>query len=104
MLETLKEVFTNSWILSIIGGIVCLLLPSPFLNKAGDKAGDAIEELAGEKARDIAYDMLHGLVEGFKRENYKGDKNIISNDQMDKGLDKYKLSVGLEGSKSKARE
>ena len=104
MLEILKGAFTNPLVWTIIGGIVCLLLPSPLLMKAGDEAGDTVEKLAGAKARDMAYDMLHGLVEGFKRENYKGNKNLISNEQMDKGLDKYKLSVGLEGSKSKVRE
>ena len=104
MLEILKGAVTNPTVWSIVAGIVCLLLPSPLLLKAGDKAGDAVEKLAGEKARNMAYDMLHGLVEGFKGGNYEGDENLISNDQLDEGLDKYKVSLGLEDLVSKAKE
>ena len=104
MKEILKEAFINPWIWSVIGGLVCLILPSPVLKKAGDKAGDALEEVAGEKARDIAYDMLHGFVEGVKRKDYKGDKNLISNNQMDEELDKYKVSLGLGELVSKVKD
>lgn len=52
----------------------------------------------------IAYKLLHGFAEGLKSEHYKSDQNLVSNDMIDRKLDKYKMSVGLEGSKSKARE
>lgn len=100
----MKELLSNPWILQIAGWLVCLLITSQFLKKTGDKVGDTIEKVAGEKARDISYEFLHGFAEGLKREHYKGDENLISNDQIDKNLNKYKLSVGLEGSGSKARE
>ncbi len=104
MKEILKELFTNPLIWTIIGGIVCLLLPSPVLNKAGDKTGNAIEELAGEKARGIVYNVLYGFAEGLKKQKHNGNKELISNTKIDKYLEGYKVKVGLEGLKSGARE
>ena len=104
MKEILKEAFTNPWIWSVIGGLVCLILPSPMLKKAGDKAGDALEEVAGEKVRDIAYKILIDFAKGLKNSKHDGDINLTSNDQIDNELDKYKVSLGLKGSKSKVRE
>jgi len=100
----MKEIFGNPLLLQILFGIILLILPSPLLKKTGDKVGDAIEELAGEKAREIAYNILHGFAEGLKKQSHKGNKELVSNTKIDKYLEGYKVSVGLEDSESRARE
>ncbi|MGB6128861.1 MAG: hypothetical protein WBG30_08935 [Psychrilyobacter sp.] len=104
MKELLGEVLKSPWLWSVIGGLICLLIPSPLLKKAGDKAGDAIEELAGEKAREITYNVLHGFAEGLKKQKHNGNKELISNTKIDRYLEGYKVKVGLGDLKSKARE
>ncbi|MEI6856012.1 hypothetical protein [Psychrilyobacter sp.] len=100
----MKELFTNPLVLQILLGIILFILPSPLLKRTGDKVGDAIEGVGGEKARDVAYKVLIDFAEGLKNSKHNGNINITSNDQIDNELDKYKVSLGLEGSISKEKD
>ncbi|MEI6857139.1 hypothetical protein [Psychrilyobacter sp.] len=100
----MKELFTNPLVLQILLGIILFILPSPLLKKTGDKVGDAIEGVGGTKARDVAYKVLIDFAEGLKNSKHNGNINLTSNDQIDNELDKYKVSLGLEDSKSKGTD
>ncbi len=100
----MKELFGNALLWQILLGIILLILPSPLLKKTGDKVGDAIEGVGGEKARNIAYKVLIDFAEGLKTSKHNGDINLTSNDQIDNELDRYKVSLGLEDSKSKEKD
>lgn len=99
-----KEILTSAWFWGIVSSAIFWVLPSPVLKKAGDKAGDAIEKLAGEKAREISYNLLHGFAEGLKKQKHRGNKDLVSNSKIDKYLKGYKVEMGLEESKSRAKE
>lgn len=99
----MKELLGNALLWQIFLGIILLILPSPLLKKTGDKVGDAIEGVGGEKARDVAYKVLIDFAEGLKNSRHNGNINLTSNDQIDSELDKYKVSLGLEESKSKEK-
>jgi len=100
----MKELFTNPLVLQIVFGIILLVLPSPLIKKTGDKVGDAIEGVGGEKARDVTYKVLIDFAEGLKSSKYNGDVNLTSNDQIDNEVNKYKVSLGLEGSELKEKD
>jgi hypothetical protein len=95
----MKEIFTNPFVLSTLLGIILLILPSPLVRKTGDKTGDPNEEAV--KTRDIAYKVLTDFAEGLKNSKHNGDINLTSNGQIDRELNKYKISLGLADSKSK---
>lgn len=99
----MKEIFMNPFLLSTLLGIVLLILPSPVVRTTEKKVGNTIEEKTGEKARNIAYKILTDFAEGLKNSKYDGDTNLTSNDQIDRELDKYKISLGLMDSKSKEK-
>ena len=44
------------------------------------------------------------LLKGLKNSMHNGDINLISNNQIDSELDKYKVSLGLKDSKLKGKE
>jgi hypothetical protein len=104
MKQILEEILKSPWVWSIVGGLICLVLPSPLLKKAGDKVGDAIEEVGGAKTRDTVYEILYDFAQGLKNENHEGNKNLVSNSTIDKKLNSYNMSLGLENSKLKVRE
>lgn len=97
----MKEIFMNPFLLSTLLGIVLLILPSPVVRTTEKKVGNAVEEKTREKARNIAYKILTDFAEGLKNSKYDGDTNLTSNDQIDRELDKYKISLGLMDSRSK---
>ncbi|MEI6857338.1 hypothetical protein [Psychrilyobacter sp.] len=100
----MKELLGNTLIWQILLGVILLILPSPLLKKTGDKVGDAIEGVGGTKVRNTAYKILIDFAEGLKSTKYKGNIDLVSNWQVDKELDKYKVSLGLEESKSKGKD
>jgi len=104
MKQIFEEVLKSPWAWSIVTGLICLVLPSPLLKKAGDKVGDAIEEVGGAKTRDTVYEILYDFAQGLKSEKHKGNKNLVSNATIDKKLNSYNVSLGLEGLKLKGEE
>jgi hypothetical protein len=62
----------------------------------GDKIGDKVEEVTSDATREKLGEFVVRFAEGLKGEAYNGDKNLISNGQIDAALEKAKIDLGLE--------
>jgi hypothetical protein len=62
----------------------------------GNKIGDKVEEVTSDATREKLGEFAVRFAEGLKGEAYNGDKNLISNGQIDAALEKAKIDLGLE--------
>ena len=64
--------------------------------KAGDKIGDVVEEKFSAKTREELGEYLERFAEGLKGEAYNGNKELISNRQIDEKLKRAKIDLGFK--------
>lgn len=77
----------------LLGGtVIGILLPKAKTHLIGKKIGEKIPK---KLALAIA-DHLNAFEKGLRDENYRGDKNLISNDQLSQKKEKLMLDLGLE--------
>lgn len=76
----------------IIGAIIGSLLPKAKVHLLGKKVG---EKLPTKTAIMIA-DLIDEFEQGLRNKDFKGNKNIISNEQLSEETKKLKINMGLE--------
>lgn len=78
-------------VLLIAGGIIGVILPKAKAHLLGKKVG---EKIPGKVAIMLA-DQIDAFEKGLRNENYRGDKNLISNEQLSEKTEKLKVDLGL---------
>lgn len=76
----------------IIGAVIGSLLPKAKVHLLGKKVG---EKLPTKTAIMIA-DLIDEFEQGLRNKDFKGNKNIISNEQLSEETKKLKINMGLE--------
>lgn len=76
----------------IIGAVIGSLLPKAKVYLLGKKVG---EKLPKKTAIMIA-DLIDEFEQGLRNKDFKGNKNIISNEQLSEETKKLKINMGLE--------
>lgn len=76
----------------IIGAIIGSLLPKAKVHLLGKKVG---EKLPTKTAIMIA-DLIDEFEQGLRNKEFKGNKNVISNEQLSEETKKLKINMGLE--------
>lgn len=89
----MKFLLDNKELLFLIGGaIIGSLLPKAKVHLLGKKVG---EKLPTKTAIMIA-DLIDEFEQGLRNKDFKGNKNIISNEQLSEETKKLKINMGLE--------
>lgn len=78
-------------VLLIAGGIIGIVLPKAKAHLLGKKVGEKIPK----KVAIILADQIDAFEKGLRNENYQGDKNLISNEQLSEKTEKLKVDLGL---------
>lgn len=94
MLDFLKEHL--GVVITILGFIAVFFKFKKRAYDLGDKVGDAVEEKFSPKTRKELGEYLEYFAEGLKGEAYNGDKELISNRQIDDKLKRAKIELGLK--------
>lgn len=76
----------------IIGAVIGSLLPKAKVHLLGKKVG---EKLPTKTAIMIA-DLIDEFEQGLRNKEFKGNKNLISNEQLSEETKKLKINMGLE--------
>lgn len=76
----------------IIGAVIGSLLPKAKVHLLGKKVG---EKLPTKTAIMIA-DLIDEFEQGLRNKEFKGNKNVISNEQLSEETKKLKINMGLE--------
>lgn len=76
----------------IIGAVIGSLLPKAKVHLLGKKVG---EKLPKKTAIMIA-DLIDEFEQGLRNKEFKGNKNLISNEQLSEETKKLKINMGLE--------
>lgn len=76
------------------GAIIGVLLPKAKTHLLGRKVGEKIPK----KVAIMIADQIDAFEKGLRNEDYRGDKNLISNDQLSKRTEKLKVNLGLDQS------
>lgn len=76
----------------IIGTVIGSLLPKAKAHLLGKKIG---EKLPNKTAIMLA-DLIDEFEQGLRNKDFKGNKNIISNEQLSEETKKLKINMGLE--------
>lgn len=74
------------------GAIIGVLLPKAKTHLLGRKVGEKIPK----KVAIMIADQIDAFEKGLRNEDYRGDKNLISNDQLSKRTEKLILNLGLD--------
>ncbi|MEQ3306235.1 hypothetical protein AAA294_01980 [Fusobacterium varium] len=90
----MKDFFINNMeMIGIIGAfIIGLILPNPKIWRFGKNVGD---KLPSKIAKELA-DKLDSFEQGLRGKEYKGDKTIVSNEQIKEETEKLKVDLGLK--------
>lgn len=84
----------------ILGGfIIGWVLPNPKVNKAGISLGEKLPE----KLKIEIANKLDAFEQGLRGQEYNGDSNIVSNEQLSQSTDKLRIDLGLKDSKSEQK-
>lgn len=78
-------------VLLIAGGIIGVVLPKAKAHLLGKKVGEKIPR----KVAIMLADQIDAFEKGLRNENYRGDKNLISNEQLSEKTEKLKVNLGL---------
>lgn len=84
---------------TILGVIIAKVWPKSKTHALGRKLG---ERISRKTALELA-DHIDAFEHGLRNEEYQGDKNLISNQQLTDRTEKLKIDLGLE-QKSKEKE
>lgn len=76
----------------IIGAVIGSLLPKAKVHLLGKEVG---EKLPTKTAIMIA-DLIDEFEQGLRNKEFKGNKNLISNEQLSEETKKLKINMGLE--------
>ena len=76
----------------IIGAVIGSLLPKAKVHLLGKKVG---EKLPTKTAIMIA-DLIDEFEQGLRNKEFKGNKHVISNEQLSEETKKLKINMGLE--------
>lgn len=76
----------------VIGVVIGSLLPKAKVHLLGKKVG---EKLPTKTAIMIA-DLIDEFEQGLRNKEFKGNKNLISNEQLSEETKKLKINMGLE--------
>ena len=85
----------------ILGTITVFLLayflPNPKIFSVGKKVGEKIPK----KLREELADKIDSFEQGLRGQNVDGDGSLTSNEQINEGVSKLKVDLGLEESNLK---
>ena len=90
IIEFLSGNATLLWPLGIF--LVGWILPVPKFMLLGEKAGEHIPA----DVKKLLNDRIDAFQEGLLNENFRGDKTIVSNEQVFEAVQKVKLDLGLK--------
>ena len=76
----------------IVGAIIGSLLPKAKVRFLGKK----VREKLPTKTAIVLADLIDEFEQGLRNKEFKGNKNIISNEQLSEETKKLKINMGLE--------
>lgn len=93
-------IMNNMELIGIIGGfLIGWFLPSPKVNKAGRVVGEKLPE----KLKMELANKLDAFEQGLRGQEYNGDSNVVSNEQLSQSTEKLRVDLGLKDSKSEQK-
>lgn len=97
----MKEfIMNNMELIGIIGGfLIGWFLPNPKVHATGASIGEKLPE----KLKIELANKLDAFEQGLRGQEYNGDSNIVSNEQLSQSTDKLRVDLGLKDSKSEGK-